>query len=340
MSPNSSSTCLAGMPALSATPRTISPYSSSSRDQWSDELYAMRHRARRSFAPERSQTDTARHPRWYRGAIVRGGRRGFWVVPCRARAAVSRAPRTAAVSASVLAALILAGCGGGSRQDADEPAGTFGMKVVHAELPDRAVDRAPVAVCCCRCATPAPRPSPTSPSRSTRSTTTRTIPGWRCDNARSGRSTAAPGRSPLRRWKPERQPRPAAVRPPTSTRGRSAPLRARQDELFVLAGRARQGRHLHGPLHRLRRARRQGQSSGSKRKPVHGKFAVYIKPAPPDHVNPRQPEVATGQVEVGQFRQARPSRAGAEGAAPAKPTPTRRRVWPTVERSPPRFRQR
>jgi hypothetical protein len=76
-----------------------------------------------------------RYPRWYRGAIVRGGRKGFWVVPHRARAILTRARGTSAVAALALAALLLSGCGGGSRADAGEPAGTFPMKVVDASFP-------------------------------------------------------------------------------------------------------------------------------------------------------------------------------------------------------------
>jgi hypothetical protein len=79
---------------------------------------------------------TGRHPHWYRGAIVRGGCIGFTVVLDRAREVSRRAPR-AAVSALALSlcALVVAGCGGGTRQDASEATGTFSMKVLHASFP-------------------------------------------------------------------------------------------------------------------------------------------------------------------------------------------------------------
>jgi hypothetical protein len=68
----------------------------------------------------RHATAGARPPRaginrWYRGAIVRGGRKRFWAVAA--------------------GALLLAGCGGGTRQDAGEAKGTFAMRVVHPSFP-------------------------------------------------------------------------------------------------------------------------------------------------------------------------------------------------------------
>ncbi len=74
------------------------------------------------------------HPRWYRGAIVRGGRKGFCAVPHRARGVPRRAPRASALAAAGCA-LLVAGCGSGTRQDAGEPAGTFAMQVLHASFP-------------------------------------------------------------------------------------------------------------------------------------------------------------------------------------------------------------
>lgn len=55
-------------------------------------------------------------------------------MPRRARSVPLRAPRTSALAA-VGCALLIAGCGGGSRQDAGEAAGTFAMQVLHARFP-------------------------------------------------------------------------------------------------------------------------------------------------------------------------------------------------------------
>jgi hypothetical protein len=81
-----------------------------------------------------AQAMTARHRRWYRGAIVRGGRKGFRAVPHRASGAPWRASRLSALMLAA-GALVLAGCGGGTRQDASEAAGTFAMQVVHPSFP-------------------------------------------------------------------------------------------------------------------------------------------------------------------------------------------------------------
>ena len=101
MSPNSSSTCRSGaehplgdaanhlsLPLLgsrSVVGRTL-------RD--APPAYATA--AARTTAP---QAVTARHLRWYRGAIVRGGRKGFWRVP---RRAPRRPPGAACIGARAL----------------------------------------------------------------------------------------------------------------------------------------------------------------------------------------------------------------------------------------------
>jgi len=72
---------------------------------------------------------------------VRGRRKGFCKVPRRARGALSRAravtraPRAGAIGVALASALLATACGGGTRQDAGEPAGTFPMKVVNASFP-------------------------------------------------------------------------------------------------------------------------------------------------------------------------------------------------------------
>jgi len=68
--------------------------------------------------PWRYATPTG-HPRWYRGCAVRGGH-AFIVVLL-----------TGACTA------LAVGCGGGARQDANEPTGTFAVEVVHASFPLR-----------------------------------------------------------------------------------------------------------------------------------------------------------------------------------------------------------
>ncbi len=75
---------------------------------------------------------TARERHWYRGAIVRGGRKALSAVPHRAIEAPWWPRALVLVATSTLA---LAGCGGGSRQDAGEKAGTFAMRVVNPSFP-------------------------------------------------------------------------------------------------------------------------------------------------------------------------------------------------------------
>jgi ABC-type uncharacterized transport system auxiliary subunit len=47
----------------------------------------------------------------------------------------ARAQRAAALASTAFAAAALAACGGGERQDADEPEGTFEVEVVEARFP-------------------------------------------------------------------------------------------------------------------------------------------------------------------------------------------------------------
>lgn len=49
----------------------------------------------------------------------------------------SRAPRLIAASAAALAAVGIAACGGGTRQDADEPSGTYRVAIVRSSFPVR-----------------------------------------------------------------------------------------------------------------------------------------------------------------------------------------------------------
>jgi hypothetical protein len=55
----------------------------------------------------------------------------------RRRARIVRRPGVAAGAAAIVTALLAGGCGGGERQDAGEPAGTFEVQVVEASFPAR-----------------------------------------------------------------------------------------------------------------------------------------------------------------------------------------------------------
>src|SRR5271165_4011619 len=133
MSPISSSKCLAGMYARSATLRTIS--SSPPRvviDGGENFTPCVRH------APPLAEWRTPERPaaggqhRWYRGPIVWRRR----VVPVPRRGARAGACRMVSpVLGAVLVAgagLLAVGCGAGARQDASEPKATFRMRVVRA----------------------------------------------------------------------------------------------------------------------------------------------------------------------------------------------------------------
>jgi hypothetical protein len=66
---------------------------------------------------------------------VRGRRRVFLSVEGRARVALPGSARPLALAASALGGLLLAGCGGGTRQDAGEKSAAYQMKVVAADFP-------------------------------------------------------------------------------------------------------------------------------------------------------------------------------------------------------------
>ncbi len=257
-------------------------------------------------------------PRWYRGAIVRGGWKGFLpVVPCRARAALSRAPRTAPATALALTALALAGCGGGSRQDAHEPAGTFAMKVGA---------RFPAAQSIAR------------PSRfvmAVRNTGTETVTNVAVtidsfdyvenypDLAANQRPvwvdrTGARGGPPSARGKPGDQParrRSDRLRQHLGAR----PARARTCADIPLASGPGEGRHLHGPLRGLGGARRQGQSAAR----IASRHSRQVRRLHQTGARPqtRQPEHRTGRSPGLTYPLARnragPTRRGA-GAGEAK----------------------
>jgi hypothetical protein len=66
---------------------------------------------------------------------VRGRRRVFLAAKGRARVALDARVRPGALLAGALAGLLLAGCGGGSPQDAGEKSASYQMKVVAASFP-------------------------------------------------------------------------------------------------------------------------------------------------------------------------------------------------------------
>jgi hypothetical protein len=63
-------------------------------------------------------------------------RGGLWYVPAAVEGSTLFACRLAPIVAG-LAALAVTGCGGGTRQDADEPSGTFQVDVVNASFPKK-----------------------------------------------------------------------------------------------------------------------------------------------------------------------------------------------------------
>ena len=263
MSPNSSSTCLAGVHARSATLRTISPCPSSGRDQRSQRTLRDAPRVRHQLSAPRAAHSRrrVRHARWYRGAIVRGGRRGFWVVPRRARACRCRASPSGVASALALRAARSPAAAAAPARTRSEPAGTFAMKVVAPASRARSRSRARRS---CRCAV--------------HNTGTQTVPNVAVTidsfdytsnypELAARQATGVGDRTGPRRdrlaagAKPRKSARPAAARRPTSTRGRSGPLAPGPDAAVRLERRPRQGRQLHGPLRRRRRALRQGQGA-------------------------------------------------------------------------------
>src|ERR1700677_2951252 len=65
-------------------------------------------------------------------ALCRSARQSYRAQPAFAAARSYRAPAVLAAAASIL---LVAGCGGGSRADAHERAGSFAVSVVHASFP-------------------------------------------------------------------------------------------------------------------------------------------------------------------------------------------------------------
>jgi hypothetical protein len=224
-----------------------------------------------------AQAGTKRHPRWYRGAIVRGGRKGCGGLVL------------------IASALLAAGCGA-ARQDAKEPRGTYTVKVVHASFP-RSQTIAREAKF----------------ELAVRNTGTRTVPNLAVTVDSFDYASNYPELAATKRpvWVIEHGPGAVASPPAESEEvatpgggqtayvntwalGALAPGRTRTFVWRVVPVKA--GSHtvdytVAAGLAGKAKAR---LASGA---PARGRFAVEIAPAPPlTHVNP-----STGRVETGQF---------------------------------------
>jgi hypothetical protein len=235
------------------------------------------------------QTMTERHPRWYRGRIVRGMRIGLGGVSRRARG------RALMLSAGAVA-LLVAGCGGGSKATTGEPTGTFTMKVVHASFPTKqSIAR------------------PTSFELAVENTGTHTVPSVAVTvdsfDYDSNYAELAAARRPI--WVVERGPGAIAKAPVESQEvslpgggqtayvntwalGALAPGKTRDFNWKVTPVKAGSYTVHYSVAAGLAGNAKARLASGA---PVQGQFAVDIKSAPAlTHVNP-----STGHVETGAF---------------------------------------
>lgn len=243
-----------------------------------------------------AQAVTGATPRWYRGAIVRGGCKGFRMLARRARGVLKRAPRACALGTAAASALLVAGCGGGSRQDAAEPLSTFAMKVVRASFPaTQSIARQ------------------TRLQLEVRNSGTRTVPNVAVSvdsfDYASSYPELADDKRPI--WVIERGPG-AVAEPSVQTENVSVPGGAETAYVNTWAlgplapGQTRNFTWRVMPVkagsytvHYTVSAGLAGKAKAqlASGAPVQGQFAVDITPAPKlTHVNP-----ATGRVEVGPF---------------------------------------
>jgi hypothetical protein len=202
-------------------------------------------------------------------------------------------------SAVVLAfasALLAAGCGGGARMDAHEPAGTYAVKVIHASFPiSQAIAH------------------PTSFALEVENTGAHTVPNIAVTVDSFNYASNSPELSADKRpvWAIERGPG-AIASPPVSTQevsqpgggqtayvntwalGALAPGKTRTFVWHVVPVKA--------GAHTVHYSVAAGLASKAKARlasgaPAEGRFAVNIAPAPKlTHVNP-----STGQLEAGEF---------------------------------------
>lgn len=234
-----------------------------------------------------------RPARWYRGAIVRGGCKGFCVA---SRRGVHGTRRAAVLAAGAMCALLVAGCGGASRQDAGEPKGTFPMQVVHASFPAaQTIARQTKLVLLVR------------------NTGTRTVPNVAVTIDAFDYTSDYPGLAARKRpvWVIERGPgtiaSPPAESEEISNPGGGQTAYVNTWALGALApGQTRRFAWGVVPVksgsHTVSYTVAAGLAGNAKARTangeaVRGQFAVDIAPAPKlNHVNP-----STGQVEVGEF---------------------------------------
>ena len=214
----------------------------------------------------------------------------------RARGVPFRAPRALAIGAAATGALLVAGCGSGTRQDAHEPAGTFAMKIVRASFPaDQPVARQ------------------TKLELEVRNTGTRTVPDVAVTVESFDYTSHFPELAADKRpvWVIERGPG-AIAEPPVESQEISPPgggqtVYVNTWALGSLAPGAtrtfiwrvvpvKPGTHT---VHYIVAADLAGKAKArlASGAPVQGQLTVDVAAAPPTtHVNP-----ATGRVESGQF---------------------------------------
>jgi hypothetical protein len=219
----------------------------------------------------------------------------LYAVRGRARGVLRARPAVVAILAAS-GALLLAGCGGGSRQDATEPAATFRMSILHVSFP-----------------TVQPIARPTHLVMLVRNTGSATVPNVAVTidsfNYASNYPELAANKRPI--WVIERGPG-SIARPPVESQEVSPPGGGQTAYVNTWAlGPLAPGRvrtfiwsvvPVKSGLHIVHYTVSAGLAGKAKARtatgvPVHGRFAVYVTPAPPvTHVNP-----STGKVEPGRF---------------------------------------
>jgi len=205
------------------------------------------------------------------------------------------------LAAAAACALLAAGCGGGTRQDAHEPSGSYPMRVVHASFPAKQS----IA-------------KQTKLELQVRNDGSRTVPNVAVTIDSFQYTSSYPELADDKRpvWAIERGPG-AVADPPVETEevslsagaetayvntwamGPLAPGKTRDFSWRVVPVKSGSftirysvAAGLSGKAKAVEQARSPGESS-----PVQGQFAVQVAPAPKiTHVNP-----STGRVEVGQY---------------------------------------